>query len=87
MPSTPPPDGDTIDATDPRFSGPDVVGVHEARDLLGVSASQFRRLREIDPAFPLPTILRSGAVWSGEAMRAYNTERRKLWGSPPPQPE
>ena len=73
----------TLDDADPRFARPDVVGVHEARALLGVSPHEFRQLRKVDPLFPLPTILKVGAVWSGTAMRGYLIEREWLWGSSP----
>lgn len=54
---------------------PDVVGVHEACEMLGISRETLDELRGSEDKFPAPTELECGPVWDARWMRHYATRR------------
>jgi hypothetical protein len=58
---------------------PDVVGVDEACEILGVSREALDELRKSEPedTFPVPTELQSGPVWDARWIRHYAAQRNR----------
>jgi prophage regulatory protein len=58
---------------------PDVVGVHEIAERLGVSRTRARQL-VASKGFPDPCVLRMGSVWSRTDVEAWIRRNRPQLG-------
>jgi hypothetical protein len=66
--------GATKDEPKVHSGAPDVVGVQEACELLGVSPEALDELRKGE--FPAATDLQCGPVWDGRRVREYAAQHK-----------